>query len=218
MEKKEVKKTVYVKNFVAFESFEDGGEKIKIITDDKGNELGFEVRGQLTEFGVRNANGYCFDAASYDKFVDSYLAKNRLNVPMNIKHNDFDFQHVAGKVKSLIKTDKGVEIVGFVPRWVYAYNWIKNAVKDGVLQAFSNYGPVNNGFYDPDTDTLHVHEFSLVSVALVELPGDVSAKFEASNTVFKGFSRRDDETPIEEEKEPVVNEILQTADDFMMNL
>lgn len=216
MEKKEFKKTVYIKNFVAIESFDDVDEKIKIITDDKGNELGFEVRGQLTEFGVRNANGYNFDAASYDKFVDSYLAKNRLNVPMNIKHNDLDFQHVAGKVKSLTKTDKGVEIVGFVPRWVYAYNWIKNAVKDGVLQAFSNYGPVVNGFYEENTDTLHVHDFSLLSVALVELPGDVSAKFEASNTVFKGFSRRADETSVEEEKEHVDKEILQNADDFML--
>ena len=183
------KKNTFVQNFARFTA-NDGGEGfIKIITDTAGNETGFEVRGKLTQFGVRNENGLSFSHESYDHFVDEYYGKNKLNVPLNIKHKDDDFQHVAGKVVSMTKTEDGVEMVAYVPRWVYAYNWIKQAVTDGVLQGFSNAGAVIDAEYDEKSDTLNIKDFALMHVALVEIPADVSAKFQTQNTAFSGFGK-----------------------------
>ena len=201
---KEKQKVRYACNFANLTNFEGGDDKIRIVKDERGNEIGFELIGNLTEFNVRNANGYNFKDCSYDKFVEGYLAKNRLNVPVNIKHNDMDFQHAAGIVKSLTKTDKGVEVVAYVPKWAYAYNWIKNAVKDGYLQGFSNYGPITDGYYDEENDQVVVNGFSLLHVALVELMGDATSNFKAANTVFEGFERKDNK--------------MQSADEFMLNL
>lgn len=181
------KKNTFVQNFARFTANDGGEGVIKIITDASGNETGFEVRGKLTQFNVRNENGLSFSRESYDHFVDEYYGKNKLNVPLNIKHKDDDFQHVAGKVVSMTKTDDGVEMVAYVPRWVYAYNWIKQAVTDGVLQGFSNAGAVIDAEYDEKSDTLNIKDFALMHVALVEIPADVSAKFQAQNTAFSGF-------------------------------
>lgn len=179
----------FVQNFARFTANDGGEGVIKIITDGNGNETGFEVRGKLTQFGVRNGNGLSFSRESYDHFVDEYYGKNKLNVPLNIKHKDDDFQHVAGKVVSMTKTEDGVEMVAYVPRWVYAYNWIKQAVTDGVLQGFSNAGAVIDAEYDEKSDTLNIKDFALMHVALVEIPADVSAKFQTQNTAFSGFGK-----------------------------
>lgn len=184
------KKNTFVQNFARFTANDGGDGFIKIITDANGNETGFEVRGKLTQFNVRNENGLSFSRESYDHFVDEYYGKNKLNVPLNIKHKDDDFQHVAGKVVSMTKTEDGVEMVAYVPRWVYAYTWIKNAVTDGVLQGFSNAGAVIDADYDEKSDTLNIKDFALMHVALVEIPADVSAKFQTQNTAFSGFGEK----------------------------
>lgn len=194
------KKNTFVQNFARFTANDGGDGVIKIITDAAGNETGFEVRGKLTQFNVRNENGLSFSRESYDHFVDEYYGKNKLNVPLNIKHKDDDFQHVAGKVVSMTKTDDGVEMVAYVPRWVYAYNWIKQAVTDGVLQGFSNAGAVIDAEYDEKSDTLNIKDFALMHVALVEIPADVSAKFQAQNTAFSGFGN-DGTVEVENKKE-----------------
>lgn len=194
------KKNTFVQNFARFTANDGGEGVIKIITDANGNETGFEVRGKLTQFGVRNENGLSFSRESYDHFVDEYYGKNKLNVPLNIKHKDDDFQHVAGKVVSMTKTEDGVEMVAYVPRWVYAYNWIKQAVTDGVLQGFSNAGAVIDAEYDEKSDTLNIKDFALMHVALVEIPADVSAKFQTQNTAFSGFGN-DGTVEVENKKE-----------------
>ena len=206
MEKQE---KLFVENFVRINSF-DGSNKMRIIKDENGKEVGFELKGQLTEFGVRNANGFKFDPSSYDRFIEDYLQPNHFNIPVNIKHNDRDFQHVAGKVTMLEKTDKGVSITVMIPSWAYAYNWMKNAINDDVLQAFSNYGPITEGDYDEETDTINVKSFDIVHVALVELPGDVTSKFQAQNTKFVGFEKQTDQKAAERTEaveEPIDNEV-----------
>lgn len=209
MEKQE---KLFVENFAKINSF-DGSNKIRIIKDENGKEVGFELKGQLTEFGVRNANGYKFDPSSYDRFIEEYLQPNHFNIPVNIKHNDRDFQHVAGKVTMLEKTDNGVSITVMIPSWAYAYNWMKNAVNDGVLQAFSNFGPITEGNYEEGTNTINVKSFDIFHVALVELPGDVTSKFQTQNTIFKGFEIKQTRTETEESvnvtatEEPIDNEV-----------
>lgn len=211
MEKQE---KFFVENFARINSF-DGSNKLRIIKDENGKEVGFELSGQLTEFGVRNANGYKFEPSSYDRFIEEYLQPNHFNIPVNIKHNNRDFQAVAGKVTMLEKTDKGVTITVMIPSWAYAYNWIKNAVNDGVLQAFSNYGPVIDGYYETETDTVNVKSFDILHVALVELPGDVTSKFQTQNTLFKGFDKQTEPKSAERTEaveEPIDNEV--TPDDW----
>lgn len=210
MEKQE---TLIVENFAKISSF-DGSNKLRIIKDENGKEVGFELKGQLTEFGVRNANGYKFDPSSYDRFIEDYLQPNHFNIPVNIKHNNKDFQHVAGKVTMLEKTDKGVSITVMIPSWAYAYNWMKNAVNDGVLQAFSNYGPVVEGYYEKETDTLNVKSFDILHVALVELPGDVASKFQTQNTLFKGFEKQNERTAERTEADNALEDNEVTPDDW----
>lgn len=197
------KKRQFIQNFARFTA-NNGGGTINIVTDEAGNEIGFEVSGKLTTFGVRNVNGYIFTRESYDKFVDDYYSKNNFNIPLNIKHIDSDFQHVAGYVKSMTKTTDGIVMTAFVPKWVYAYNWIKNAIKDGVLQGFSNAGWVTDAIYDENEDTITVNEFALMHVALVEIPADVEAKFEVKNTVFSGFEKESQKTEKNEDWESLV--------------
>lgn len=181
------KKKVYITNFTRLESY-DGGSKVRITTDAEGNETGFEVRGTLTTFDVRNENGGIFRKDSYDKFVDEYFIANSLNVPVCLYHNDTDIRNVCGKVKEMTKTDNGVDIVAWIPRRAYYYNLIKAQIEDGILQGFSNAGGVTDGEYDPETDTLNITQFALLHAALVATPADTGATLKTENTVFKGFA------------------------------
>ena len=117
------KRKCYISNFTKFDSFGDGESKIKVIRDDVGTELGFEVRGTLTTFDVRNENGYVFTRQSYDKFVDDYFISNSLNVPLCMLHNDEDPRTLCGIVKSMTKTESGVEILN-LQDLVNGIDWI----------------------------------------------------------------------------------------------
>lgn len=208
------KKKVYITNFTRFEAVKDGSGRIAIVRDDAGTEIGFEVRGVLTTFDVRNENGHIFTKQSYDKFVDDYFIKNSLNVPLCLLHNDGDPRTLCGIVKSMTKTDSGVEIVGFVFKSAYYYNMIKDQIEKGLYQGFSNAGSIMEAEYNSDTDAVIIKDFALMHAAIVCNPSDTGAKLQVENTVFKGF-----ETQKEQPKpEPVVNEILQSADDFMMSV
>lgn len=181
------KKNTFVQNFARLTSY-DGGGRVKVVRNDAGEETGFEVRGTLTTFGVVNENGLVFTRESYDKFVDGYYERNGFNVPLVIYHNDWDPRFVCGIVKEMKKTEKGVEMVGFVPRSAYFYNLIKSQVDEGILQGFSNAGYVVNGHQDEEHgDALVVDEFALMHASMVTIPADTSAKFKAQNTAFSGF-------------------------------
>ena len=206
------KKKVYITNFTRFEAIKDGSGRIAIVRDDAGTEIGFEVKGVLTTFDVRNENGYVFTKQSYDKFVDDYFIKNSLNVPLCLLHNDWDIRSICGYVKSMTKTDSGVEIVGFVPKSAYYYNLIKSYVENGILQGFSNAGGIMDAEWNSDLDAVLIKDFALMHAAIVCSPADTGAKLQVENTVFKGFEPQ----KVQPEPEPVVNEILQSADDFDM--
>lgn len=193
------KKRVYVTNFATFASH-DGGGRYRIIKNESGEETGIEVGGLLTTFDVRNENGGNFKRDSYDKFVDDYFIKNSLNVPLCLYHNDWDIRMVCGVVKSLTKTEEGVEMVGFIPKTAYFYNLIKAQIDAGILQGFSNAGGITEAEYDPETDTLNITDFALMHAALVAQPADTGAKFKAVNTIFRGFGCDPESNSITEEK------------------
>lgn len=207
------KKKVYITNFTRFEAIKDGSGRIEIVRDDAGTEIGFRVRGVLTTFDVRNENGYIFTKQSYDKFVDDYFIANSLNVPLCLLHNDYDPRTLCGIVESMTKTDSGVEIVGFVFKSAYYYNMIKDQIQRGLYQGFSNAGGIMDAEYNSDTDAVIIKDFALMHAAIVCSPADTGAKLQVANTVFKGFEPQKEDKP---KPEPVVNEILQSADDFDM--
>lgn len=173
-----------VKNFITFNKSEGG--KVSIVRNENGEEVGFEVSGLVTTFEVKNENGYIFTADSYDKAVETYFERNNFNIPLCLLHDDEDIRNICGFVKSMTKTENGVEMVGFVPRSAYYYNLIKNYIESGILQGFSNAGFIADG--EQTEDGLKIKEFQLLHIALVCSPADTTAKFKVANTKFEGFN------------------------------
>ena len=128
------KKRLIIRNFTTLEAFE-GGHRYRVVRNEAGEELGIEVSGVLTTFDVPNENGTEVTKESYDKFVDDYFIAHSVNVPLVLYHNDADPRTVAGIVKSMKKTDSGVEIVGWIPRSAYYYNLIKSQISGASCKA-----------------------------------------------------------------------------------
>ena len=191
-----MKKKLYIKNFTTLTSYE-GGQRFKVIRDDKGEETGIEVSGVLTTFDVPNENGTEFTKESYDKFVDEYFIAHSVNVPLVLYHNDTDPRTVAGIVKKLTKTKDGVELVGWIPRTAYYYNLIKAQIAEGILQGFSNAGGMRDYEWDEENNAIKVTDFALLHASLVTTPSDTGAWLETQNTLFNGF-----EAPIDNEVNP----------------
>lgn len=191
-------KQLTIRNFTTLEAY-DGGQRYRVVRNEAGEELGIEVSGVLTTFDVPNANGTEFTKESYDKFVDDYFIANSINVPLVLYHNDTDIRNVAGIVKSMKKTDSGVEMTGWIPRSAYYYNLIKAQIAEGILQGFSNAGGVRDWEWDDENNALKVTDFALMHASLVATPADTGAMLETQNTVFSGFG---DEDPIDNEVEP----------------
>lgn len=202
------KRKLYVTNFATLTSH-DGVGRYRVIRNEAGEELGIEVSGTLTTFDVRNENGGLFKKESYDKFVDEYFIANSLNVPLCLYHNDLDIRMVCGVVKSMTKTDSGVEMVGWIPKTAYFYNLIKSQIDNGILQGFSNAGGIMDCSYDPDTDTLNITDFALMHAALVASPADTGATLRTVNTIFKGFEKQTEPAAERTEavEEPIDNEV-----------
>ena len=200
-----MKKKLYIKNFTTLTSYE-GGQRFKVIRDDKGEELGIEVSGVLTTFDVPNDNGTEFTKESYDKFVVEYFIAHSVNVPLVLYHNDTDPRTVAGIVKKLTKTKDCVELVGWIPRTAYYYNLIKAQIAEGILQGFSNAGGMRDWEWDEENNAIKVKDFALLHASLVATPADTGALLEAQNTAFSGFGGGSNfEAPIDNEVNPKNN-------------
>ena len=177
---------IKITNYTLFNSFENK-KKYEIVLDEKGNETGFKVKGLLTTFDVINENGQIFKANSYDKFINEYFIKNSINIPLDIMH-ERGIEYLAGVVETLEQTSSGVSLTAYIPKGVYYYNLIKLLIDNGILQGFSNYGYSKD--YDISGENFIVKDFSLISVSLVDVPGDATALFstEIKNTKFVGFN------------------------------
>jgi len=187
------KRKIEVKNFTTFKSFDDGG-KVRIVKNDAGEEIGFELSGTLTKFDYRNENDMTFKSGSYDRFVDDYFISHSLNVPVCLQHNDCDIRNVCGKVKEMTKTESGVDVVVYVPKSAYYYNLIKAYVNEGILQGFSNAGYATVADWSSENGEI-ISEFALLHVALVTTPADVNGIFR-KNTLFKGFNQEKEDENI----------------------
>lgn len=193
----ETNKIKYVRNFATFHAKE--GSKVRVISDEQGNEKGFEVDGILTTFDLVNENGMSFKSESYDRFVTDYFERNNLNVPVCLDHIDTDIRLAAGHVSRMEKTADGVVMTAFVPRYCYYYNLIKAMIEGGDYQGFSNCGGVAAADYDKEGN-LVISDFELLHVAIVRTPADTTATFKVANTSFRGFAPMEDKT-VENRKE-----------------
>lgn len=192
------KNKLIIRNFTTLQAFE-GGQRYRVVRNEAGEETGIEVSGVLTTFDVPNENGTEFTRESYDKFVDDYFIAHSVNVPLVLYHNDRDPRTVAGIVKSMTKTDSGVEIVGWIPRTAYYYNLIKAQIAEGILQGFSNAGGMRDYEWDDENNAIKVTDFALMHASLVATPADTGAWLEVQNTAFNGFVSED---PIDNEVNP----------------
>lgn len=203
-----MKQKVIISNFTTLSAYDHGG-RIRIVQNENGDEIGFEVRGTLTTFDLKNENGGSFMRDSYDKFVDDYFMAHSLNVPVCLFHVDTDPRSVCGIVKSMTKTENGVEIVAYISkRSCYYYNLIKGQIEDGILQGFSNYGGVVEADYDEKNDALNISQFALLHVALVATPSDTTATFKTTaNTLFKGFGTEQNNVKETKDEKKKISEI-----------
>ena len=192
---------IKIKNYTLIENADDR-KKCKVIKDEAGNEIGFEISGVLTTFNVMNGNGQTFLPNSYDKWINEYFVKNKINVPLCVLHNDYDIRSLCGHVKNMETDENGVRMTCFVPKYTYYYNLIKNLIDGGQLQGFSNYGAAVK--YDYTDNGIMVNEFQLINVAIVATPSDVGG-LDIENTNFVGFNKKDSEKEKEKEKEKESN-------------
>lgn len=198
-----------INNFIRLTA-NDGGKRYRVLTDDAGNELGIEVAGVLTTFGVVNENGYIFEKESYDRSVEKYFEANKLNVPLCLYHDDANPDTLCGIVNTLEKTDKGIEIVGRIkPNSAKLYKFIKAQLDDGILQGFSNAGFIADGVYDETAGAVRVKDFDLIHAALVATPADTGATLRTVNTIFRGFEKHTESAAERTEavEEPIDNEV-----------
>ena len=217
MEKKQSVKQCFITNFTTFTAH-DGGGRYRIVRDETGKEIGIEVLGTLTTFDVRNENGGVFRKESYDKFVDDYFLANSLNVPLCLYHNDWDIRMVCGVVKSMTKTDSGVDMVGYIPSTAYFYNLIKAQIDSGILQGFSNAGGIVKAKWEEDEETgevtLDIKEFALIHAALVATPADTGATLRTVNTKFLGFEKQNERHAERTEADNALEDNEVTPDDW----
>ena len=176
-------KRLNIKNYALLEKA--ANKKVyKERLNDKGEEVGIELRGMLTTFDVQNENGQVFEKNSYDRSVESYFVNNNLNVPVKLLHNETDIRHMIGVVEKMENNEKGIVIDVFIPKFAYYYNLTKGWLDLGVLQGFSNHGFSSD--YVENENGLLIKDFDLINVAIVDTPAD-AAGFEMSNTSFVGF-------------------------------
>lgn len=183
-------KRIEVRNYASFVPTEDN-KLYKPILNEKGEEVGFEVSGKVTQFDATNFNGLNFDKGSYDKCIANYFEKNNLNIPIDVMHQR-GIEYLVGYAKTFVKREDCVEMTAFVPKGVHYYELVKTLIDNGILQGFSNLGFITDGKYDSETDSFIVKDFSLISVSLVDVPADTNGKFVGNATDFRGFTEQED--------------------------
>lgn len=189
-------KQIFVRNYASFIPNELDKRVYTIINDDAGSEIGIEVRGLLTTFGVTNENNLNFDKKSYDNCITNYFEANDLNIPVDVMHGR-SVCDLCGVARKFVKRNNGVELTAFIPKGVYYYGLIKTLLDNGVLQGFSNLGCLRDWDYDRVTNVTTVKDFFLISASLVDVPADTGGKFMSNATEFEGFTLQDDNSKVD---------------------
>ena len=158
---------------------------------DNGN---YKVSGLLTilDNEVENFNGYVYHSGCYDNFCKNYYQANSKNIPLDIFHNTWTLENLAGKVTEFISTKNEVRIVAEVSKHAIHFNSICGLIEDGILQGFSDMSHVLNYDIDNKTNLLHVYECAISSVTLTPNPAVVKSQLEAMNATKFTFAEKKD--------------------------
>jgi len=124
-----------------------------------------------------NANGERFMPDCLDKFVREYYVEKQLNMPLDIQHNTYDPQWLAGRIVYVEVNEEGFKYVAYIPRDYMHYGEVKNLLKNKILQGFSKYGYASKGHWVDDKDEefggyFLVEEMFIVSMSLVATPAN----------------------------------------------
>ena len=158
---------------------------------DNGN---YKVSGLLTilDNEVENFNGYVYHSGCYDHFCKNYYQANSKNIPLDIFHNTWTLENLAGKVTEFISTKNEVRIVAEVSKHAIHFNSICGLIEDGILQGFSDMSHVLKYDIDNKTNLLHVYECAISSVTLTPNPAVVKSQLEAMNATKFTFAEKKD--------------------------
>lgn len=152
---------------------------------------GLMLDGYFKRWDSVNENGESYAKDSYDKFINHYFVKNKLNVPINLMHGS-GFGDLAGKIVNMKKDPYGIFIQTLISRHAVHFENIKGLIDDGILQGFSDEGFATDFelIKNEKKEITHVNvlEAMLTKVSLVDMPAEGSAQFQIANaTKFIGF-------------------------------
>lgn len=173
-------------NFFAFNDFsksENGNYKVSGLLSILDNE-------------IENLNGYVYHSGCYNKFCKNYYEANGKNIPLDVLHNTWTLDHLAGKVTEFTAKDNEVRIVAEVSKSAIRYENIVGLIEDGVLQGFSDYSFIGKYDFDKEKELLHVYECFIQSVTLTTNPAVVKSQLETMNATkfnFNGKKKEDEE-------------------------
>ncbi len=186
MKKEKEKKILKLKNGFYFEN-------------SKEVEEGILLSGYFKKWNVNNFNNEEYAKNAYDKFINNYFIKNKLNVPINLMHG-WNFESLAGKIQNMKKDDTGIFIEVLISKGAVYFENVKQLLKDKVLQGFSDEGFAED--YEKKEDGSYlIKEAVLTKISLVDIPAEATAKIEIKNaTNFEGFNNTENEGKEAEKK------------------
>lgn len=150
------------------------GIQAKNIThNDEDTEVldGLLVYGYETKFGATNTNGEQYSKDAIDRFIQSYFVEKKLNMPLDIEHNDSP-EWLAGRVIYIESNSVGFYFVGYVPRTYMHYDHVKNLLANKVLQGFSKCGWATDYEWIKEGNYELIKEIEIVRMSLVSTPAN----------------------------------------------
>ena len=169
--------------------------------EDKELLNGIIISGYETKFADgTNTNGEQFMPNCLDKWIQEYYVDKQLNMPLDIQHNMYDPQWLAGRIVYVEVDGVGFKYVAYIPRTYMHYEAVKNLLANKILQGFSKYGYATKGHWVEDQSEefgghFLVEEMRIISMSLVSVPangipfdevGEIANALRFQNKIHKG--------------------------------
>ena len=169
--------------------------------EDKELLNGIIISGYETKFADgTNTNGEQFMPNCLDKWIQEYYVDKQLNMPLDIQHNMYDPQWLAGRIVYVEVDGVGFKYVAYIPRTYMHYEAVKNLLANKILQGFSKYGYATKGHWVEDQSEefgghFLVEEMRIISMSLVSVPangipfdevGEIANALRFQNKTHKG--------------------------------
>jgi hypothetical protein len=179
MKRIEIKDTVLIGSYSEVENL----PLSSIVKNDTSGAMlnGLIIKGYETKFkDTKNTNYEVFETGCLDEFINNYFVKNKLNMPVNIQH---DNSNLCGRVLIIEVNTIGFYFVVYVPKKYKHYEYLRDfLLKEGIIQGFSKHGWSEDYdcIYNSDGSFSHylVKKMVIYGVSLVSIPAN-AVPFEA---------------------------------------